>query len=50
MNTRESVGFPVRVRTGMGCPLMPASAVVHEFATPAITAYAARDPASRCAP
>jgi hypothetical protein len=38
MNTSETVGFPESVKSGIGCPLMPASAVVHELATPAMFA------------
>ena len=38
MKTSETVGFPVSVARGMGCPLMPASVVVQVLATPAMFA------------
>ncbi len=36
--TSETVGLPLSVATGIGWPVMPASAVVHELETPAMLA------------
>ena len=47
MNAREMFEFPFIVRSGMGCPEIPASPVDQEFATPVMSAYAAFAPASR---
>src|SRR3954462_4784316 len=47
MNAIETVGRADSVAIVIGWPLMPASAVLQLFATPAIDAYAASCPSSR---